>query len=488
MKKCMMMTVAALTAFCAEAQTWTVDVWRGETTAVRVPNFAENADGFASTPAGVNVKIGVLKTVKYAATPEGYEYKEKLDRVVWNANEPGRKIVEVTAARDAKPGVYSCGLLNVRVIDRELPPAKDWAYFLDLWQHPWAVSRIFGVKPFSDAHYTKMRPVWETLATAGQKTLTVTLTDQPWNHQCYDAYHEMVGRVKKADGTWAFDYSLFDEYVAFGRSCGLGPDIACYTMCPWGYMVTYKNEKGETKSLKAVPGTPEFADYWGDFLVDFKKHLEAKGWFKDTYIAMDERSPEDVSNICQFVQAKAPGMKVAMAGNRKPSDFKGIVLDNYSQVLPHASPDFLAEVPARRAKGHKTTFYVCCWPPYPNTMIDSAAAENFWIGVYPAISGLDGLLRWAWNSWPQDPCRDASYGNWKAGDTFLVYPDGSPSLRFLELRRGIVAAEKIRLLRAAGLYTAELDALAKKFDLKAAVEGKAPYDALRKDVLAIVNR
>lgn len=486
MKKTMM--AAVMMALCASAQTWTIDVWRGETTAVRVPNSAENADGFTSAPDGLKVRFGVLKTVKYATSPEGYDYREKLDRVVWDSSDHGRKIAEVTAARDMKPGVYDCGMLKIRVVDRELPPAKDWKYFLDLWQHPWAVSRYFKVAPFSAEHYAKMRPVWETLATAGQKTLTVTLVDQPWNHQCYDAYHSMVGRVKKADGTWAFDYGLFDRYVEFGRSCGLGPDIACYTMCPWGYKVTYKDENGGTHSLNAVPGTAEFNDFWGDFLVDFKKHLEARGWFKDTYIAMDERSPEDVSNICQFVQAKAPGMKVAMAGNRKPSDFKGIVLDNYSQVLPHASPDFLAEIPSRRAKGYKTTFYVCCWPPFPNTMIESASAENFWIGVYPAISGMDGFLRWAWNSWPQDPSLDASYGNWKAGDTFLVYPDGSPSLRFLELRRGIVAAEKMRIMREAGLHVAELDALAKKFDLKAAVDGKAPYAQLRKETLDVVNR
>ena len=82
-----------------------------------------------------------------------------------------------------------------------------------------------------------MRPVWELLASAGQKTLTVTLLDRPWNHQCRDAYGSMIGRTKKDDGSWVFDYSIFDEYVTFGRSCGLGPHIACYTMCPWGNRV-----------------------------------------------------------------------------------------------------------------------------------------------------------------------------------------------------------------------------------------------------------
>ena len=82
------------------------------------------------------------------------------------------------------------------------------------------------------------------LAESGCKALTVTLLELPWNKQCYDAYRSMIGRVKKADGSWTFDYRLFDEYAAFGRKCGLGPDIACYTMCPWGYMVSWKEESG----------------------------------------------------------------------------------------------------------------------------------------------------------------------------------------------------------------------------------------------------
>ncbi len=151
-------------------------------------------------------------------------------------------VARITAAADAKPGIYNFGPLKVTVLNRVLPPAKDWKYFLDLWQHPWAVSRYFNVEPFSKEHYAKMEPIYRTLAECGCKALTTTLLDLPWNHQCYDGYYSMIGRVKKADGSWVFDYKLFDEYVEFGRKCGLGPDIACYTMCPWKYMATWKEE------------------------------------------------------------------------------------------------------------------------------------------------------------------------------------------------------------------------------------------------------
>jgi aspartate aminotransferase len=64
-------------------------------------------------------------------------------------------------------------------------------------------------------------------------------------------------------------------------------------------------------------------------------------------------------------------MKIAMAGNRKPSEFKGIVLDNYCQYLGYLTDDFFAELAPRREKGWKTTLYVCCSPGYPNTFMES---------------------------------------------------------------------------------------------------------------------
>jgi hypothetical protein len=33
------------------------------------------------------------------------------------------------------------------------------AFFLDLWQQPWAVARYHGVKPFSPEHYRVLEPI-----------------------------------------------------------------------------------------------------------------------------------------------------------------------------------------------------------------------------------------------------------------------------------------------------------------------------------------
>ena len=455
---------AAALATGASARTFEVAAWRGETVAALVPDYAE----LAPSCEGISVRYGVLKSVKYAPAPGSLQRVEVFDRVKWGSDDDGPRVVEVSVPADAKPGVYDVGMMRVKVVDRVLPPPKDWKYYLDLWQHPWATARIAKAKPFSKKHYAAMRPVYELLATAGQKTITVPIVDLPWDHQCYDAYHSMIEDP---------DFRLFDEYVEFCLGCGLGPDISCYSLCPWTLGKTIDEEELERR--------------WGKPLERFAAHVKAKGWFEQTLMAMDERDPEDVAKVAAFVQRHAPGMRISMAGNRKPSDFKGIKIDVYSQVLRdgHVTPGFLAEAAERAKNGFVTTHYVCCSPLKPNTFMESGPGEAFWCGAAPAFLGLDGFLRWAWNSWPQNPNKDASYGNWRAGDTFLCYPKGEPSWRFLELRNGIIAAEKVRILKASGALDAgEFAKIAASYDVKAANDGTCNYVKVRAATLKFVNK
>ena len=130
----------ALAAATGGARTFEVTAWRGETVAARVPDFCE----LGEMPDGLTIRHGVLKSVKYAPTPESLQRLEVYDRVKWTRDDDddGPRVVEVAVPADAKPGVYDCGMMRVTVVDRVLPPPKEWKYYLDLWQHPWAVARL----------------------------------------------------------------------------------------------------------------------------------------------------------------------------------------------------------------------------------------------------------------------------------------------------------------------------------------------------------
>ena len=104
------------------------------------------------------------------------------------------------------------------------------------------------------------------------------------------------------------------------------------------------------------------------------------------------------------------------------------------------------------------------------------------------MAGLDGFLRWAWNSWGEDPMNDGSYRDWRAGDVYLAYPDGSPSWRFVEIRNGIATAEKVRILEKDAAFSDELAKLRKRYDYKEAMANKTDFRQLKLDTLKLVNR
>ena len=364
----------------------------------------------------------------------------------------------VSVPDDAPAGVYrscvevmGCGVkslelpLELRVQERRLPRPAEWSYHLDLWQHPAAAARVMGLALWSDAHFDALRPLVRMLADAGQKVVTATLNKDPWNHQCFDAYEDMIRWTKRADGTWVYDYSLFDRWVGLCAGEGIDRQINCYSMLPWNNMLHYKDAvTGEFVDVKADPGTPAFREMWGPFLPAFVGHLREKGWLGITNIAMDERSPEVMAAATALLKEVAPELGIALADNHKIFKQYPYIKDMCASIF---GPIEQTDIVQRRSKGLTTTFYVCCSSGFPNTYTSSAPAEATYLSWYAAAEDYDGFLRWAYNSWVEDPIRDSRFRKWAAGDTYLVYPEGRSSIRFERLVEGIQDWEKIRLLK-----------------------------------------
>ena len=473
----MMTTVVLVAALSLSA-------WRGEELYAPVPRSVK----LGEAPAPLSMKVGSLRSVAYQEKPKNDDWRTAFDRVQWGSDVGGPRVVSIRVPRDAKPGEYAIGELTLKVVDRTLPEPKDRKFHLDLWQHPWAVARWNKCEPFSKDHYRAMLPLWKLLANCGQRVITTTIVPLPWNHQCHDGYGTMVGVRETGKGKFAYDYSVFDTYVEFAKRCGLGPQIACYSMAPWGDYVRWTGPDGKEKGHHLRPGTPEFAAYWKPFLADFTRHLKSKGWLGDAYIALDERPPEAMKPLVDFIREHGKGLKVSAAGNRKPSEYAGIVIDNFSLSIQYVTDDFVKEAHERAKEGKTTTTYVCCGPYMPNTFMCSEPCEAHWLAVYQKVAGFSGLLRWAYNSWPEDPMCDGSNGNWWSGDTFLVYPDGSPSARLLMLNNGIQAAEKWRICEEKGLFKEKLAEIASRYRLKTAFSTQLSYFRdLARDTDAVLN-
>lgn len=450
-------------------------VWTGRTLENLSFTVSDLTAGKATIPAS-QVEAGF---VRYVMTDElnkdgrgacGYRNKADYDsslvadvidhhlqamRVEARTTRPGW--ISIRVPRQAAEGLYSGTLavrdgdkllaelkLTLRVKKDALPEPADWRFHLDLWQNPYAVARYYGVEPFSEEHFALMRPLMQRYAGAGGKVITASIMDRPWDGQTYDAFRSMVTWMKKADGTWQYDYTVFDRWVEFMMSVGVRGQINCYSMVPWKLAFRYYDQASDSfRHLTCKPGDAAYEEFWGSMLRSFAAHLKEKGWFGIAHIAMDERPIQAMLATMQVIRKADPDFKIALAGTYHDELADG--LDDYCIAIGEKFPPQVRE--ARREAGKVTTYYTCCTEARPNTFTFSPPAEAEWLGWFAAKEGLDGYLRWALNSWVENPLHDSRFRTWAAGDTYLLYPDGRTSIRFERLMEGIQAYEKIRILR-----------------------------------------
>ncbi len=388
-------------------------------------------------------------------TAASLDIEGKTTRPVW---------ISIDIPQDAAPGIYKATVkvshsgfgsvklpLELEVIDQQLAEPSKWSYHLDLWQHPSAVARVEGVEMWSDAHFEAMRPVMQMLADAGQKVITATLNRDPWRYQCFDDYEPMICWTRYDNDVWEYDYTVFDKWVEFMMSLGIDKQINCYSMLPWGDCVLDFHDKRtgfseRNRTVRAIPGTPEFEAMWAPFLADFAEHLRQKGWLHITNMAIDERAPEDMDQAARLIKKYAPELGFAIADNhnsyKRYANMRDVCVGQKQAAMS------FEEIAARRAKGFVSTFYVCCSTHFPNTFTYSEPYESMLLSLYGIAYDYDGMLRWSYNSWNAHPTYDSRFRYWASGDTYLVYPGARSSMRFERLVDGIEFAEKVRTLRA----------------------------------------
>ena len=464
---------------------WRGKVWKGEVINLQAVVWAkqpaeikpEITDLVVSSGQKIGKEDISLHLVRYVMTDELNKDKRgtcgyRPDRTLFDsslvADVLDMKVADYMEARTVRPvwvkirvpenlpaGVYRGKLsfghpdiqplvIEIGVVNQSLPSLENRVFRLDLWQNPFAVARFHGVDLWSKEHFEAMYPVMKLLVDAGQKTITASIMHKPWGGQTEDYFESMVMRIKRLDGSWQYDYAVFDKWVEFMMGLGIDRQINCYTMIPWDLSFQFFDQaSNQLKFVKADVGTPAYNEYWLPFLQDFARHLKTKGWSDITTIAMDERPMAAMQKAIRLIREADPAYKVALAGNFHPEIEADI--DDYCIALGQFFPENILK--ERQAAGKLSTYYTCCSESYPNTFTFSPPAEAVWLGWYAAAKGFDGYLRWAYNSWTKDPLTDSRFRAFGGGDCYLAYPGGRSSIRLEKLVEGIQDYEKVRVLK-----------------------------------------
>ena len=375
--------------------------------------------------------------------------------------------------------------LNIVVDSHSLPTVAEQKFHLDFWQQPYAVSRYYSVERWSDEHLEALRPYLQALGRAGQRVVTAILFYEPWGEQTHDLFDPMVQTTKKSNGTWAYDYTVFDKYVELCGEYGINKQINCFSMLPWDMSFRYFDEASNSyKNLTTTYSSTEYRELWTSFLTAFKAHLQQKGWFEKTVIAVDERGEAAMLKAHEI--ANALGFKMALAGNYHGS-LCDILHDKCVQ-LGQEHHITAAQLADRKSKNRVTTYYTSCANSEPNIYTNSYPAEAAYLPIYAAKMNLDGYLHWSWMNWDEDPLTDSRYRKFGSGDTYCYYPGNRSSVRFERLIEGIHQYEKIQILREE--YSDDADMLYKLNTLLGRFTGSVAGEecaALVDDLEAFLN-
>ncbi len=398
--------------------------------------------------------------------------------------------LRLETAADACPGIYTADVtvlsdgggnsqltLTLEIIGLARP-ANTVA--LELWQYPYSANRYYSGKSTEDYFGVGVEALWHThldaaytaalrsqvelYAAAGGRSVTVTITEDPWNSQTPDPYPSMIKWTQKKDGTFAFDYTDLDYWVILNEACGVNGAIMSFSISDWANRVTYFDEEtGTVIAEQLTPGSERWTYVWSSFLTDYMAHTTERGWFDRVYMAMDERPAELVEYVLDVVEsvrdANGACFKTALAVFTFETEhlFDRITDLSLAIAMPAAR---LSEITAhRRAHGLVTTLYTC---GAQYSALENPPCESLYTLWYCEKLGADGFLRWALDAFNEAPLISSHHRLFAAGDIYLFYPDEknavSPvartSPRFEKLAEGCRDISKLRYLRGVSAETA----------------------------------
>lgn len=393
--------------------------------------------------------------------------------------------LNVHIPEDAAPGTYTLNaslLLDGQTADtftytitvQDLAMPTDTTQ-MELWMYPYSAERYYSGQTNDEYFGKSVTDYWNVRFTGeaddalasqldlynaiGGDAITVTVVEDPWNHQCWDPYPSMVKWTRKADGTFSYDYTDLDKWVQMNLDHGIDGQIKSFSLSCWGNRVAYYDEAaGKVVSETPATGSDRWNELWRSFLVDYMAHMKEKGWFDITYMAMDERPLSEVTPVLDLVESvcdeNGEHFKTSIAIYNWDTESVLDRIDDVSFSINLSSQTKTRQIAQqRKEKGLLTTLYTC---GAQNSALHNNPGESTASILECWKAGTQGFLRWALDSFNFEPLDNSYHWNFVPGDLYMIYPsekDGDRraqrSPRFEKLIQGIQQMQKLNYLEEA---------------------------------------
>ena len=330
--------------------------------------------------------------------------------------------------------------VEAEVLGYALPPQRLKCI---LWFYADCLQRHYGVEAWSERHWEIIGHYFRDRAAHGVNCLLTPLWSVPLDTAVGGERPTcQLLRITREGGTYRFDFSRLDRWIALARECGIDSFEMAHAYTQWGAAHAPKivaEVDGEERRIfgwETDAHGEEYHEFLRQLMAALLPFLRSRGVTPANcyFHVSDEPS---ASNIESYAKA---------VGFLRPLLVDYPVIDALSHVeffhrgladrpipVTNALAKFKDEAVAER-----WVYYCGNWGDgVPNRQFGMPSWRNRVLGVLLYWLKMDGFLNWGYNFWfsresldqDLDPWHDTcAGGDFSGGGSFVVYPgpDGQP--------------------------------------------------------------
>ena len=257
--------------------------------------------------------------------------------------------VTVPVPKDAVPGTYK-GEFTVEIDDNEplkasvemkvhdwtLPDPKNYTVKHMVWLSPDQVAKHYEVEMWSDKHFELMEKSLKVVPALGSFHVDVNLVVRYLSRDNHDT---MVKWIRQPDGSFKYDFTVFDRYMdlvqeTIGKPFPIRLNMWSSQVKPYHSVLVVDPATGKTEELEQPPqGTAESYAFWKPVMDEIRARTDKRGWSDVLAPNWHQYCGGPDTNTVSMLKRIWPDARWADMDHGRRRGFKGVKKSDYTPVI-----------------------------------------------------------------------------------------------------------------------------------------------------------